>query len=133
MERAMKAFRNRRGIRKSARLFDVPYASLRDRLKGKAGLGRRLGRKAVFSKEQQEEMANYMIKMSKLFYGLTPTAIRKIAFDSAEVNHIKHNFNTDKRLYGRDWYYSFLKRNHQIPLRKPQPTSLNRVLRMSKE
>ncbi|XP_030750178.1 uncharacterized protein LOC115877967 [Sitophilus oryzae] len=34
---------------------------------------------------------------------------------------------------GKDWYYGFLKRNPEISLRKPEPTSINRIAAFNKD
>jgi hypothetical protein len=41
--------------------------------------------------------------MAKLFYGLTPKQLRKIAFEFAEKNNIANTFNNVKKLAGKDW------------------------------
>lgn len=61
------------------------------------------------------------------FYGITPSTLRKIAFRFAEANKLKHNFNKQTQLAGKDWYYGFMSRHPSISLRIPEATSLNRI------
>ena len=46
-----------------------------------------------------------------MFYGISTHDLRRAAFDFAERNDIKHNFNKDTSMAGRDWLNGFLKRN----------------------
>ena len=69
----------------------------------------------------------HVIRLAKLFYGMTPLTLRKVAYDFATKNGIKHVFNKEKQLAGKDWLYLFIKRNPQISLRQPEGTSLNRI------
>lgn len=64
---------------------------------------------------------------AKLFYGLTPTELRKIAFDFAEKNQIKHRFNHIKEMAGKDWLQCFLKWKPQLSIRKPESVSVARI------
>ncbi|XP_031350642.1 uncharacterized protein LOC116176287 [Photinus pyralis] len=86
-----------------------------------------LGRKGIFTPQQEQEIVNHVIKLANLFYGVTPMSLRKIAFDFAVKNNIKHNFNNQKQLAGKDWLYLFIKRNPKISLRQPEGTSINRI------
>lgn len=65
--------------------------------------------------------------MSKMFYGLSKSQVKKIAFQYNESNNIPNNFNKAKELCANDWYYGFLKRHSRISLRKSESTSLNRI------
>lgn len=129
MSRALAAVKSGVGIRKAARQHGVPYGTLQDRLKGKVPNEKcNMGRKPIFSPEHEKELCEQIIALSKRFYGVTPKQVRKIAYEFAEKNQIRHNFNTETKMCGFDWYYGFLKRNPKISLRKPEATSLNRVL-----
>lgn len=72
-------------------------------------------------------MADHVLKLAKLFHGLTPTELRKISFQYAEANGIRHEFNKIRQEAGKDWLKLFLKRNPQISLRKQEGTSINRI------
>lgn len=62
-----------------------------------------------------------------MFYGLTAIDLRQIAFEFAEKNNIQHTFNGDKKMAGKDWLQSFLRRHPNLSLRKPEATSLGRI------
>lgn len=80
-----------------------------------------LGRNPIFTKEK--EIADHVIKFAKLFYGVTPIQLRKIAYDFASINKIPNNFYTNTELAGKDWLYLFLKRNPILRLRQPEQNS----------
>lgn len=128
--RAVRAIKeNKCSIRKAAKLFNVPYATLHDRLNNRYPSEKiKLGRKSVFSQEQEAELRDYILKLANMYYGLTPKKIKQIAYDFAVSNNVKHNFNCEKKMCGKEWLYGFLRRNQQISLRRPEATSLNRVL-----
>jgi hypothetical protein len=91
-------------IRRAARIHSIPFSTLQSRLKNqKTNPGSRLGRNSVFSEEQEEMISQHVKLMAKLFYGLTPKQLRKIAFEFAEKNYIANTFNNVKKLAGKDW------------------------------
>ncbi|XP_030751325.1 uncharacterized protein LOC115878847 [Sitophilus oryzae] len=135
MTRAINAVKTKSmGIRKASRTYHVPYSTLQDRLKGKVNQNnKKLGRHVVLNPAQEGELCNHIIKMSKLFFGLSRLQVKKIAFQYANANNIPNNFNKDKKICGNDWYYGILKRHPNISLRKPESTSLNRVKGFNKK
>jgi hypothetical protein len=109
-----------------------PFSTLQERIsKGKAE-GPKLGRSAVFTKEQEEAIANHAKLLASLYHGLSPVQLRRIAFEFAERNEIKQNFSKDGRTTGKDWLVRFLKRNPLINIRKLEATSINRIEGFSK-
>ena len=107
--------------------YSVPKTTLFDHCKREFITQPRGGRKCIFSDAQEKELKEYIVKCSQVFYGLTIKMVRQIAFKFAEQNNLNHKFNRTTQLAGKDWYYSFIKRNSNISLRKPEPTSLNRI------
>lgn len=130
MKKAVKAVEEKtNSIRKISKLHGIPYATLCDRLKNRYPSKKvKLGRKPVLSENQETELANHILKLSNMFYGLTPSKIKQLAFEYAIANQLRHNFNDEKKTCGKDWLRGFLARNPQISLRRPEATSLNRVI-----
>jgi hypothetical protein len=127
MKRAINAVKDvGLGVRKAASQFNVPYSTLWDKLKQGTSTSR-MGRRTVFTKEIESEIANHVKMLANMFYGLTKLELRRTCYEFAEKNSIKHPFNTVTKLAGKDWYYGFLRRNNDMSLRKPEPTSLNRI------
>lgn len=114
-------------IGRAANTYNVPKTTIYDYLKKAPIKLPRTGRKPLFTDQQEKELVDYIIKCSKLYYGLTIKKIRQIAYQYAEKNRLPHNFDRVKQLAGKDWYYSFMKRHPSISLRTPEATSLNRI------
>ena len=133
LQKALDAIKSGKKIRQVARTFGIHEATLRTRLKAKNTEGPKLGRNPTFSNEQENEIKDHVIKMAKLFYGISCFQLRKIAFEYAEANKIPNNFDKTCRLAGKDWVALFLKRNPSISLRKPEPTSINRIQAFNQE
>lgn len=135
MQRALETVQNKEmSIKKVSVVFKVPRTSIHSRLK-RQGLNpvRNLGRfKPVFTEKMEMELCEHIIHLEKLFYGLSTTDLRRIAFQSAEANQINHPFNKDRKLAGKDWLISFLKRRGNLSIRRPEATSIARVTGFSK-
>lgn len=134
---ALKAIINESsGIREAGRRFEIPESTLRRHLKIRNNLrelkSQSLGRAPVFTRIQEQELATHVVKLGKLFFGLTTVELRSIAYNYAEANNMKNNFNKEKKLAGKDWYAGFIQRHPEISLRKPEATSINRIMAFNK-
>lgn len=135
LNNALKSIKNGNSIRKAGREFHIPESTLRDKLKvsDEKLMCPALGRKPIFKKEDEEELAQHIITMAKLFYGLTPLTLRRIVYEFATIKKVKNNFNHNLKLAGNDWLYLFLKRNPTVSLRQPEGTSINRISSFNRE
>lgn len=124
---AVRAVKNGRKIREVSRAFGIPESSLRTRMKKGQFDGARLGRKPVFTHEQEVALVSHAITLSNLFYGLTMTELRRLAHEFASRNGIPNTFSSTTKLAGYDWAENFLKRNPEVSLRKPELTSQARI------
>ncbi|XP_014285908.1 uncharacterized protein [Halyomorpha halys] len=104
-------------VRKAAQIFKIPSSTLRIRLKSGTDSLPNLGRRCDFPPAHEKALADYVNTLSNVCYGITKTKIRKIAFEYAEKNHLKHRFNKETKLAGMDWMYGFMTRNN-INMRK---------------
>ncbi|KAJ4437503.1 hypothetical protein ANN_17648, partial [Periplaneta americana] len=68
-----------------------------------------------------------------IYYGITPRELRLLAFDIAERNEIPRRFSKEKRIVGKKWYYTFMRRHPELNLRQPESTSFARAKRFNKE
>lgn len=123
---------NGRSVKGVAKALAIPRTSLRNQLKKGTPDGPNMGRKTVFISVQEEELKNHILLLSKLYFGVTIHQIRQIAFEYAEKNNIKHKFNKITKLAGEGWLSGFLKRCGDVSIRKPEHTSLSRILGFNK-
>lgn len=133
MTAALNAIREGESIRHVSTRFGIPRCTLQDRLKSRNPSEAVLGRKPVFSRDAEKELVGEIIRLSKIFYGLTAHEIQRCAFNYAERNNINHPFIQANKAAGRDWIERFLRRNPEISIRKPQPTSINRLTAFNRE
>jgi len=114
-------------LHKAAKEFEIPYSTLQKRYNKPTQTAPRLGRLPIFHKQQEELLADHLIHMSNIFYGLNDIQFRKIAFKCAEKLKIPHNFNKEIKLAGHDWLYEFLQRNPRVSVCKVESMSINRI------
>ncbi|KAG5870158.1 hypothetical protein JTB14_032450 [Gonioctena quinquepunctata] len=77
LQEALAAIENGRAVREVSRSFVIPRATLQDRRRnGKVAKGQ-LGRRPVFSREQESELSEQIINLSKLFFGITAAEINQ--------------------------------------------------------
>lgn len=127
LSNAIDEVRNGIGQRQAARNHHIPFATFQQRYKTLGVGAPSMGRKPVFTKEQETEISTNVKALANMYYGITPMQLRKLVFEYAERLHIENSFNMEKRMAGIDWLGGFLKRNPSLSVRKPEATSLNRV------
>lgn len=133
LKAALKAIENGRSQREVAKAFNIPRATLQDHIKCGSPSKIPLGRKPIFTTAEEKELTDQVIKLGKLFYGITPLEIQRCAYTYAVKNKLKHPFSPTHEKAGRDWLEGFLRRNSTISLRKPESTSANRIEAFNKE
>ena len=82
----------------------------------------------MFSTAEEASLTEYAKKAARLFYGLSTTQTRKLAYDYARTlnKDIPSSWAENERA-GEHWLSGFLKRNATISLRSPEATSLSRA------
>ncbi|KAJ8975956.1 hypothetical protein NQ317_011924 [Molorchus minor] len=130
-----KVFTGVMGLRKASDAYNVPKTTLKRRVQfyrrnqdiSKATV-KKMGRfNTIFTKQQEEELATYVKDMESRFFGLTTKDLRSLAYDLAEKNKLKHIFDKGTKMAGRYWLESFLRRNPDLSVRKPEATSAARA------
>ena len=128
MQRAIQLWNGGKyGYRQAAARCNVPWSTLRDRIKKKNTMitGSR-GFHRIFTDEQEEQLCAYILRMEVLL-GRTLDDVRHIAYQSAVRNDIPHNFNADSQKAGEDWLQGFRRRRPLLSLRTPEATSAARA------
>lgn len=123
-----------RSIRASAKMFDLCHISLLRYRNKKIGapdsrpnMGYNPATK-VFTEEQENCMAKYVIKTADIYYGLSPKEVRRLAYDLAVKYNIEKPESWERnRTAGADWFSGFMRRNPELSIRCAQATSLSRA------
>ncbi|CAH2091012.1 unnamed protein product [Euphydryas editha] len=104
---------------KASAQYGVPRRTIRNHLKSGI-LHKSLGRNAIFTKEQEKDFVNRIIKFAEIGIPLTPKMIRIQAFTFCDKYNIANNFNKTTGLAGKGWLRLFLQRNPNLAKRKVQ-------------
>ena len=87
----------------------------------------------VFTNEQESILTTYLKTCGDLYYGLSPKEIKQLAYHCAKKFNLRMPQRwSEMEMAGPDWFTSFMKRNPDISLRKPEATSLNRAMNFNK-
>ncbi|KAJ3655330.1 hypothetical protein Zmor_014465 [Zophobas morio] len=132
LNKAFKLVEEGKSIREAARSTGMPFSTLQEGIKNKNSNTPQLGRNTVFTKDQEEDMAAQVKFLANIFYGCTSLQIRKMAYEYAVQNNIKHNFSTTHEMAGKDWLKGFMRRNN-LSVRKAKGTSLNKATAFNRE
>ena len=68
-------------------------------------LGYRPGPATMLSVDEEEQLANYLIKMADMRFGLSPDTVKRLAYKIAEKFGRKHPFRDEKA--DRAWFEGF--------------------------
>lgn len=100
---AIAAVRSGRSVREVSTAIEIPRSTIQARIKNNNYKDPSLGRLLVFSNIEEKQLAARVIKLSKLFYGVSRQEVKKCAFDYAQKNNIKCPFNNEKKVQRDDW------------------------------
>jgi hypothetical protein len=99
-------------IRRAAREHGLSKDFLRRRLNGGVGIESRCGPAPIFTKEEEEAMAKWLVEMCKRGMGLTPGELLNFVENVIEKDKRQTSFTGNRP--GRTWYYNFMGRNSHI-------------------
>ena len=75
METAVECVKGSKGLREASRLYNLPVESLRRRVTGVVEIDCRPGPATELMKSEEDEIADYLIQMAYMGYGLTREAV----------------------------------------------------------
>ena len=86
LEHAAHAVRNGRSLGRAAKDFGVPKTALHghQKIEDEKPVRPHGGTYPVFTAQQEQDFVQYLLTLSKLFYGSTPLELRGLAFELAE-------------------------------------------------
>ena len=82
----------------------------------------------VFDDSQEVLLAEYLLKASSLYYGLSTNEVKSLAYEYGAKQNLKipSSWIAAKQA-GSDWLSSLIKRHPSLSLRTPESTSLSRL------
>lgn len=144
MQKAIESVKKKeQSLRKAAEIYGVTHTALFYRLKKlehnntlpehSETFSSKHSFRQVFTNEQEELLVSYVLKCSRMNYGLTYTLLRTLAYDYAVRLDRKFPESwRENNLAGVDWVQGFMKRHPRLSLRKPENTSLSRSTSFNK-
>nr|XP_047138897.1 uncharacterized protein LOC124814861 [Hydra vulgaris] len=88
----------------------------------------------ILPEKVEKELVTYLLRAADIYFGLTPTEVKKLAFQLAIKNNMKvPNSWVVKEQAGKDWFTGFIKRHSNISIRQPEATSLSRATSFNKQ
>jgi len=125
MVAAVKSVEDGMGIREAARLYNIPFETLRRRTNNDVSMSCRSGPPTVLTSDEEQQLASYCIKMADMGFGLSREDVMMTAFRIVESSGRKHPFTNG--IAGRAWFDLFRTRHPSLTLRTPQPLSRARA------
>ena len=72
------------GVRESARLYNVPYETLRRRVNGSVKPGCKPGPGTILTEEEEDQLARYLLDMAEMGFGLNRETVMCLAYKIVE-------------------------------------------------
>ncbi|KAF2881314.1 hypothetical protein ILUMI_24858 [Ignelater luminosus] len=114
-------------IREASRRYGVPRRTLQDRLHGRVPeKPTRMGPETILSKEEEQELVDWMINMAKCGFPLKKDDLLNTVHTIIKEDERKNPFKNGRP--GRKWYNLFLKRNPQLAHRTAENISKRRAV-----
>lgn len=88
----------------------------------------------VFDDEMELSLCEYLKQSARMYFGLSPSEVRRLAYKLAYKNHLSMPLNwQENSMAGVDWLHGFLARHGDITIRTPEATSLSRASSFNEE
>ena len=100
MAAALQNVREGMNVREAARLYNLPFETLRRRVVEKVPLECRSGPPTVLTQLEEDELAPYCVKMADMGFGLSRSDVMAVAFKIAEASGRIHPFTDASGSWG---------------------------------
>ena len=133
-------FSTKDGTKKTVSLFGKPRTTLRDHVKKMNKIPDPQDicseniyvdcakHRQVFSDFQEHELVKYIQHASRIYFGLSPTKVRVLAYQGATQYAIPMPLSwSEMGRVGCDWFTGFLKRHPSLSIRTPEATIIGRA------
>ena len=136
-------FSTKDGTKKTASLFGIQRTTLGDHVKKMNKIPDPQDRqdrcsenicvgyakhRQVFSDFQEHELVKYIQHASRIYFGLSPTEVRVLAYQCATQYAIPMLLSwSEMGRAGYEWFTGFLKRHPSLSIRTPEATSIGRA------
>lgn len=92
------------------------------------------GNRKIFDDQEEAVLCEYLKNSARMYFGLTPVEVRKLAFEIAFKNNVNvpHTWH-EKSMAGEEWLRNFLKRHKDLTIRTPEATSIGRAASFNEE
>ena len=104
---AMKAVEEGMGVNRAAEEFGVPRTTLKDRVAGRVDHGCKSGRTPYLSRDEEEELVDYLVTCSEIGYPKKREDVLGIVRRTLE-----------RQVKGNGWWLRFMERWPRLALRK---------------
>lgn len=118
-------------LKAAAKAFGIPPRTLGRRIKKADFTINGLGKGPVLGFENEKKLANLVETLEKIGFPCSRKDIRRMAYQLATKLNIKHNFDDNSKMAGKQWVQSFLERNKHLSIKKNERISLDRVLEIN--
>uniref|UniRef100_A0A1X7T9X0 HTH psq-type domain-containing protein n=1 Tax=Amphimedon queenslandica TaxID=400682 RepID=A0A1X7T9X0_AMPQE len=92
-------------LREAARLYNVPVETLRRMINGSVSADCKPGPPTVLSRDKEDKVAEYLITMADMGYGVNRETVMRIAYTIEQKTGRKHPFIGE--FAGRSWFEGF--------------------------
>ena len=105
-------------LRAASAMYGIPRSTIHNYITGKTKIGAAKGPATVLTKEEEQQLVEWALKMAEIGYGQTRRQVCEMVKRIMDRTKRPNPF-TDNRP-GKDWWYAFLRRHPQVVMRQPQ-------------
>ena len=102
-------------LREASRMYNVPLETLRRRVNGSVAIDCRPGPKTVLTEDEETKLAEYLLKMCEMGFGITREGVMGLAYSIVEKSQRSHPFQNGSA--GRAWFEGFMRRRPTLTVR----------------